>query len=136
MENISPESRQAIDLEANSRGLSIDESWTTFPDPDILIMIKACFPQKSEGEELSSNQFVEKMKQSVHLLFPGEKGSAKFIHNGINFCNLLPAEKANNVPLQREWVSAIWSKVPRNMRIRIRQGNQRAYFFEGSSLSY
>lgn len=104
MENISPESRSAIDLEANSRGLSVDESWITFTDPDILVMIKACFPQKSEGEELSSNQFVEKLKASVHLLFPGEKGSLTFIHRAINFCNLLPAEKANDTILQKGWI--------------------------------
>jgi hypothetical protein len=52
---LSPESRAAINLEANSRGLSVNESWISFPNSDILIMIKACFPQKSEGEELSSN---------------------------------------------------------------------------------
>jgi hypothetical protein len=120
MENISPESRAAIDLEANSRGLSVDESWITFADADILIMIKACFPQKSEGEELSSNQYVEKMKQSVHLLFPGEKGSAQFIHRGISFCNLLPKDKAENVSLQKEWIKTIWNKVPINMRIKIK----------------
>jgi hypothetical protein len=119
MENISPESRSAIDLEANSRGLSIDESWITFTDPDILMMIKACFPQKSEGEELSSNQFVEKLKASVHLLFPGEKGSLTFIHRAIHFCNLLPAEKADNVNLQKEYVKSIWDKVPKNMKIRV-----------------
>jgi hypothetical protein len=120
MENISPESRAAIDLEANSRGLSVDESWVTFADADILIMIKACFPQKSEGEELSANQYVEKMKQSVHLLFPGEKGSAQFIHRGISFCNLLPKDKAENVSLQKEYIKTIWSKVPINMRIKIK----------------
>jgi hypothetical protein len=100
-------------------GLSVDESWISFPDSDILIMIKACFPQKSEGDELSSNQYVEKLRQSVHLLFPGEKGSLQFIHRGINFCNLLSAEKADIIPLQKDWISSIWNKVPKNMKIRI-----------------
>jgi hypothetical protein len=118
MESISPESRAAIDLEANSRGLSVEESWISFPDADILVMIKACFPQKSEGEELSSNQYVEKIKQQVHLLFPGEKGSLQFIHRCINFCNLLSTEKADNIPLQRDWIFSIWNKVPKNMKIR------------------
>jgi hypothetical protein len=119
MENISPESRAAIDLEANSRGLSCGESWINEPDPDILVMIKACFPQKSEGEELSHNQHVEKMRQSVNLLFPGEKGSMQFIHRGIHFCNLLPTDKADNVNLQKEWIKSLWDKVPKNMKIRV-----------------
>jgi hypothetical protein len=116
---LSPESRAAINLEANSRGLSVNESWISFPNSDILIMIKACFPQKSEGEELSSNQYVEKLRQLVHLLFPGEKGSLQFIHRGINFCNLLSAEKPEIIPLQKDWISSIWNKVPKNMKIRI-----------------
>jgi hypothetical protein len=96
-------------------GLSVDESWITFADADILIMIKACFPQEIWGGG-TFFKYVEKMKQSVHLLHQ-EKGSAQFIHRGISFCNLLPKDKAENVSLQ-EWIKTIWNKVPINMRIK------------------
>jgi hypothetical protein len=115
MENISPESREAIDLKANSKRLSIDDAWTTYDDPDIITMVKACFPQKSEGEELSSNQFIQKNLIHVAKLFPTEKGSTKWILEMVNFCNLLPLEKANDIILQREWIAAFWNKVPKNM---------------------
>lgn len=118
LENISPESRQEIDYEGNLRGLAVGEDWINLPESEILVLIKSCFPQKSEGEELSSTQYVEKMKSSVHLFFPGEKGSARFIHAAVNFCNLLPLEKINNITLQKEWIHSLWDKVPKNMKIK------------------
>lgn len=58
------------------------------------------------------------MKANLLLLFPGEKGSARYIHNAVNFCNLLPLDKVNNEILQREWVSALWDKIPKNMKVK------------------
>jgi hypothetical protein len=115
MENISSEAREAIDLKANSKRLSIDDAWTTYADSDIIVMVKACYPQKSEGEELSANQFIQKNLVHVAKLFPAEKGSARWIHEMINFCNLLPLDKANDVILQKEWVALFWKKIPSNM---------------------
>jgi hypothetical protein len=60
-------------FEANSRGLRWMNLDCYFADADILIMI-ICFPQKSEGGgTFSSNQYVEKMKQSVHYFILGER---------------------------------------------------------------
>jgi hypothetical protein len=118
LKNMAVESRQAIEYEANTRGLTVGDEWTTLPKCDILLIIKACFPQKEEGQELSSTQHIEKMKSSAHLFFPGEKGGPKFIQASINFCNLLPESKIHNITLQKSWVAAIWDKIPSNMKIK------------------
>lgn len=95
------ESRQAIEYEANMSGLTVGDEWTTLPKSDILLIIKACFPQKEEGQELSSTQQIEKMKTLAYIFFPGEKGGPIFIQSSINFCDLLPESKAQNITLQK-----------------------------------
>lgn len=69
MENIAPESRQTIEYKANMRALACGDDWITFSDPEIIQLIKSCFPQQSEGQELSATQYVEKMKASAHFVF-------------------------------------------------------------------
>lgn len=118
MENIAPESRQAIEYEAHMRGLAAEDNWTKFSDPEILLLVKACFSQQSEGQELSATQYVEMMKSNAHSFFPGEKGSARFLQHSINFCDLLSNEKVSNVILQKEWIYHIWDKIPKNMKIK------------------
>jgi hypothetical protein len=118
MENISVDSRENIEYEANRRGLTVGDEWTTLPKEDILLIIKACCPQKSEGQELSSSQQIEKMKANAHLFMPGEKGGPKFIQEALHFCTLLSEEKAHDIPLQRNWVNQIWDKFRKEMKMK------------------
>jgi nicotinamide mononucleotide adenylyltransferase len=118
MENISVDSRESIEYEANRRGLTVGDEWTTLPKDDILLIIKACCPQKFEGLELSSSQQIEKMKANAHLFMPGEKGGPTFIQDGLHFCNLLPDHKARDIPLQRNWVNQIWGKFRKEMKLK------------------
>jgi hypothetical protein len=118
MENISVVSKENIEYEANRRGLTVGDEWTSLPKDDILLIIKACYPQRSEGLELSSSQEIEKMKANAHLFMPGEKGGPKFIQDGLHFCHLLPEHKARDILLQRSWVNQIWGKFRKEMKIK------------------
>jgi hypothetical protein len=97
IENTSVDANQTIEYEANSRGLTVDSEWTTVSDKDIILIIKACFPQKSEGQEFSSTQQIEYMQANAHLFCPGEKGGPKIFQSALHFCDLLPESKAQNI---------------------------------------
>ena len=120
LENIGVEARQAIEYEANLRGLSTGSSWIHLETTAMLSLIKSCYPQQAEGKELSAVEHIEKMKSQASKFFPEEPGSAKFVLECINFCDLLSQDITENTVLQKEWVSALWEKIPSNMKIKLK----------------
>ena len=79
LENIGVEARQGIEYEANLRGLSTGSSWIHLEKAAMLSLIKSCYPQQTEGKELSAVEHIEKMKSQAAKFFPEEHGSAEFI---------------------------------------------------------
>lgn len=74
LENIAVESRQAIEYEANMRGLPFGGEWTTLSKPDILFIIKACFPQRTGALVYSTDRKDEGIST---LVFPRREGRAQ-----------------------------------------------------------